>query len=392
MIRSRLFNLLTIVVLLATCSIQAYAAKRVTVEQIEQAVASMRARPDVEAAQRLAEMELTERLSDARLTRLKAELPGIQAQQELLAIADASAFSDLPSADLLAAPSGTIVSPDSIRLQAMEYVSKTLPKLPNFFATEKTTSFADLPSYTKDGQAIPAQYVPIRPVGNSTVTVLYRDGHELIDTGPDGKKLKLPARELSTQGEFGPILATVLADASHGEVTWGHWEQGANGAVAVVRYKVGQPASHYTVSFAGIDRDLQIVPGYHGEIAVNPDDGAIVRLTMVADLKPSDPGTRANMLVEYGRVEIGGKPYMCPVKSVAISVVHMLHREATFQGSTKVSYGPMQMRVNDVQFTNYHLFRAEVRILSGDDSTDGGVTPMTGQGDPAKPQTAAPKP
>jgi hypothetical protein len=392
MFRSHLYNLLAVGTLIGACVSQASAAKRVTVEQFEQAVAAMRAKPDLEAAQRLAEMELTERLSDARLARLKAELPGIQAQQELLAIADASAFSDLPSADLIAAPSGASVSPDSIRLQAMEYVSKTLPKLPNFFATEKTTSFADLPSYTREGQAIPAQYVPIRQVGNSTVTVLYRDGHELIDTGPDGKKLKLPARELSTQGEFGPILATVLADASRGEVTWGHWEQGESGPVAVVRYKVGQPASHYTVSFAGIDRDLQIVPGYHGEIAVNPDDGAIVRLTMVADLKPSDPGSEANMLVEYGRVEIGGKPYMCPVKSVAISVVHMLHREATFQGSTKVSYGPMQMRVNDVQFTNYHLFRAEVRILSGDDSTDGGVTPATGQGDPATPPTAAPKP
>ncbi len=392
MIRSHSCSWLAVVALLGACSSQSSAEKRVTVEQLERAVAAMHAKTDAEAAQRLAEMELTERLSDVRLTRLKAELPGIQAQQELLAIADASAFSDLPSSDLLVAPTGTSVSPESIRLEAMEYVSKTLPKLPNFFATEKTTSFADLPSYTKDGQAIPAQYVPIRQVGNSTVTVLYRDGHELIDTGPDGKKLKLPARELSTQGEFGPILATVLADASHGEVTWGHWEQGANGPVAVLRYKVGQPASHYTVSFAGIDRDLQIVPGYHGEIAVNPDDGAIVRLTMVADLKPSDPGSEANMLVEYGRVEIGGKLYVCPVKSVAISVVHMLHREATFQGSTRVSYGPMQMRVNDVQFTNYHLFRAEVRILSGDDATDGGVTPATGQGEPHAPQTAAPKP
>jgi hypothetical protein len=52
----------------------------------------------------------------------------------------------------------------------------------------------------------------------------------------------------------------------------------------------------------------------------------------------------------------------------------------------------MQMRVNDVQFTNYHLFRAEVRILSGDDATEGGVTPATGQGEPHAPQPAAPKP
>jgi len=139
--------------------------------------------------------------------------------------------------------------------------------------------------------------------------------------------------------------------------------------MAVFRYTVAKESSHYTVTFPGPDRDLQLLSAYHGEIAINPADGSILRLTMVADLKPADPVTGAGLLVEYGPVEIAGRNYICPVKSVALSLVPKVRIESSSTSGQHVSRGPMQTRVNDVVFRDYHLFRAEVRIV-GDDAAE----------------------
>ena len=109
------------------------------------------------------------------------------------------------------------------------------------------------------------------------------------------------------------------------------------------------------------------MPPYHWEIAVNPADGSILRLTMVAELKSTDPVAKANLLVDYGTVEIGGSTYICPVKSVALSLVREI-RVTEYNGNKQTSIGPLQTRVNYVVFKQYHLIRAEVRILSGEDA------------------------
>jgi hypothetical protein len=68
-------------------------------------------------------------------------------------------------------------------------------------------------------------------------------------------------------------------------------------------------------------------------------------------------------------VEIGGASYICPVKSVSLIQMRVLHAAPNFQnafGHASTSPGPLRTKVNDVQFKQYHLFRAETRILSGD--------------------------
>ncbi len=92
---------------------------------------------------------------------------------------------------------------------------------------------------------------------------------------------------------------------------------------------------------------------------MNPANGSIRRLTLVAELKPSDPVIKGDLMVEYGPVEIGGKTYICPVKSVALSLQHVIYLTAV----SGANLGPPQTRVNDVLFKQYHLFRADVRML-----------------------------
>jgi hypothetical protein len=248
--------------LLAGVTLPVFAAKRVTVVNLEQMLASSRHTSDANIAKQLFELELTERLSEDRLAQLAADLPGPLARQALTAVADASAFLDLPAADIPSIGVPDLAAQRSMLALTMDYARATIPKLPNFFATRDTTRFEDTPLeppllYTKTRN----DYEPLHEVGRSSVTVLYRDGHELVDAGTaKSHPFGSVEHELSTTGVFGPILAMVLSDSAKGGVTWSHWEQSSTGLQAVFRYTVPKEASHYTVTFP-TPRMPQFAPG-----------------------------------------------------------------------------------------------------------------------------------
>jgi hypothetical protein len=77
----------------------AFGAKRVTVDELVRKLAVTRSLPDAEAARKLSDLELTERLSRARFDRLQSKLPGEKARQALMILADASVFLDPPAAE-----------------------------------------------------------------------------------------------------------------------------------------------------------------------------------------------------------------------------------------------------------------------------------------------------
>jgi hypothetical protein len=109
--------------------------------------------------------------------------------------------------------------------------------------------------------------------------------------------------------------------------------------------------------------------GYHGQIAVDPADGTVFRIVVQADRKPADAISRADIAVEYGPVEIGGRPYICPLRSVAILVnntvpappAQSLRSPRLPPAITSLLHS--QTQVDDVAFTQYHLFRAESRMI-----------------------------
>jgi hypothetical protein len=79
--------------------------------------------------------------------------------------------------------------------------------------------------------------------------------------------------------------------------------------------------------------------------------------------------TNASLLVEYGPVEIGGVRYVCPVRSLALSLVRIVLEQVDDrdQRMHQTSLGPPQAYLNLVQFTQYHLFRGDARIVAGDE-------------------------
>src|SRR5208337_1567045 len=198
---------------------------------------------------------------------------------------------------------------------------------------------------------------------------------------------------LTTWGEFGPILGTVLIDAARSRLAWSHWELGAGSPQAVFHYSVPKEKSHYDVRFCCVTEsygfDVNVLTqrvGYHGEITVDPDSGTILRLTVLAEIDPGNPIAQADVAVEYGPVQIGGKTYFCPVRGIALaqspdlkafrSAVPAPASPGTLgtlpalqkASLASIAQGPRQALLNDIAFREFHIFRADSRVITGNET------------------------
>ena len=356
---------LAFLLLLVMTSLPASAAKRVTVTQLESLLLEVRAKPDAEVARQLSNLELTERVSASRLSQWSALPLGSATRSALMVLADTSTFLDPPASEIPATAAPDLPAQRQMFALVADYVSKAVHQLPNFFATRATTRFEDSAQENIQGEPMfgSSIYRPLHPVGTSRTPMVYRDGREVQDVAD--RQHKKPQRALpglTSWGEFGPILGTVLLDAAQSTLTWSRWEQGAAGQQAVFRYAVPKAKSHYEVQYCCIpstgSAESRFV-AYHGEMAIDPATGTILRLTVQADLRLEDPVSKADMMVEYGSVEIGGKTYTCPVKSVALSRAW----PERLVGVGNVPEAP-KTYLNDVVFENYHVYRATAKIVA----------------------------
>jgi VWFA-related protein len=362
---------------------QTSSAQRVTVAQLDQMLKTARASGDKEAAEKLSGVELTERMSSATLRSWSARLPGRRSRAALVAVADRSVFLALPPSEIPGKAQLDWVAQQRTLAKTLEYLNKTMRKLPDFSASRTTIQY-DEPE-RKDPQLwkTVAMDQSLHVTKTFNTTVLFRDGKEVTDAVPElawltpqieperEKKLGVQGRLLDTQGTFGPILAMAFAGAANikSQFVFSHWEQGTDTPLAVFRYAVPLEAADFQVGFCCLaDPDGTIVfrrrTGYHGEMAINPASGAILRLTVLADLEPRLPLLFTNIMVEYGPVIIGGRTYILPARSVSISrqrTVTILNEWSEKFGV----YGRFETILNDVAFGQYHLFSSDSRMLPG---------------------------
>ena len=347
----------------------AQTVRGITSEQLGKLLTSLRGEPDEKIARQLATLSLTNRPDSTVVASWRASLHGKIAQQELIALTDLSAFlNPAPSTIITDPPPGTDEQKKMISLAA-DYLAKTIPKLPDFYARRTTVRYQDT-SPVNDGDAR-TSYEPLHVAQTGNETVVYRDGREFVDSeAANHKKQKMKDRSLVTYGTFGPILKLAQdVFAMPATLTWVRWEQDTGSKRAVFRYSVSAQKSRYDAwgcclpDGDGTSRFDMIAP-YHGEVAIDPMSGAVVRLEAIADLGAFTPLLRSDIAVVYGPVEIGGKTYMCPVKSVSVmtsrSVMFLREWDEGFR-----TYGPYATTMNDITFDSYHLFKAESRILVG---------------------------
>ena len=338
--------------------------KRVTAAELEQIAGSARGESDGEVARRLSELELTERLSGATLTSLTEQLRGKKTRQALEALADAASFLEPPPSQIPADAPPDPNTQQHILALADAYLNQAMTRLPDFFATRMTVQYDETPAYDRGNTSLKA--VPPHVTEHSRTTVLYRQGAEVMDA--DAGKRAQQNRGLSTNGTFGPLLRVVRgAMELSGAVTWSRWEQDAGGRRAVFRYRVPAEQSLYAVGgccLPGGDgsSDFAIRPGYHGELAIDPASGAILRVEVQADLTGFVPLKQSDITVSYAPVTIGGKMYILPARSVHIwrkrTVPVLEEWNAGFN-----TWGPYKTMLNQFTFEDYHMFRGESRML-----------------------------
>ena len=269
-----------------------------------------------------------------------------------------SAFLDPPASDVVGDPRLEVKAQLQILSLAVQYVGKTIPRLPDFYAMRETTHFEGV---SPAGYLLGEGATTLESTGVYNRTVTYRDGKE-IPFEMVSKEGKEPGRGLTTNGEFGPILVEVLRDALGNKIAFLRWERGRNGSTAVFGYTVPDKGSHFTVDTKVGNWSRTASPAYHGEIEIDAASGEIERLSQIADMAAPES---ASIVVEYAPVTIGGSSYICPVRGVAFSRLRVWPGVAMDR-----SVWPIHAFLNDVAFTHYHEFVSEARIVAN--PTDGG--------------------
>jgi VWFA-related protein len=359
----------------------ALADKSLSIEQMEETLFKLQGKPDGKVAGELEGMQVTERVSPARLARWESDFPGKRTQEQLMKLADMSAFLNPPASDVLRDPPPDMETQQHMVALAVEYVRISTVRLPNFYATRETTHFEDtlshrveysysgstamdahgtqtsLPTQTP-GSGTTTEYRGLHSTGEFEMTVTYRDGHEVLneDAGKRNQEEEM-VRGLTSSGEFGPILGKVISDVSHTGVSWLRWEEGNGEPAAVFHYEVPANQSHFKIGINVEGRQQAVFPAYKGEIKIDPATGQILRLSEEADPDPANAGLRAAIVIDYAPVKIGDQSYICPVRGVAFSMIPV-------PGGADEAARPVQVNLNDVAFTHYHEFGSEARIVA----------------------------
>jgi VWFA-related protein len=346
-------------------------AKDLTVAQLRDSMAELQHLSDSDAERQLKEMELTERLSSANLEKWLLVLKGKKkARQALVALADQSAFLFPPAEDIVNEAPPSLKQQRQIIQRTVEYVSNTIRVLPNLSTERITTHYLEPPRAKGQTWKTAMGDRSLEPVSIARDAVSVSSGNEIVQAKSISVLRKIDEdRSLQTKGAFGPILASVLVAAAnpHSKLMWARWEKGDKGPLAVFRYFLSTDTPIYYAEFCCMAIDFMQVsfksstPTY-GEIAVDPSSGAILRLSVRADLSYRLPLQHSDIMIEYGPVMLGGISYICPIRSVSISRPRSVV-EVTEYGEKLKVYAPFQTFLNDVSYGNYHLFRSSSRVL-----------------------------
>jgi len=343
----------------------------VTVKQLEGLIANAHDVSGAEFAHQLDGMQLTERLGSTKLEALAKSVRG-KKREALEVLADESIFLAPPPDEVPSTPPPDIATQRQMISRTISYINTAIPSLPDFFATRTTVQYHE--SSSKPNQTWKTAFPDpsLHEGETATASIRFHDGKERVEEQSVKNAPSKPGSEhLETIGTFGPILATVMvaATSAHSELVWSRWEQGQNGQLAVFRYRVPQETPLFSAEFCCLAYDFNSVPfkkpaPFHGEIAVDPSSGAILRLTIQADLEWRLPLERSDVMVEYRPVVKGIRTFICPSRSVSISRQRRTMVIDEWGESFKV-YAPFETLLNEMRFEKYHFFGSTSRILPG---------------------------
>jgi hypothetical protein len=317
---------------------------------------------DDATADRIARIDLTERLTRATLSRLSSGV-GRHTAIALELLADRSAFLNPPTAEIVPGEPPTPTEQRAIVEKAEAYTLAYVKELPNLVCSRLVSRFDDLAADSD-------RELRLRDVLIGELAV--RDGAESFQpqianvVDPAGKGAGTAGRSrwnLTTSGEFGSVLAELFVN--HAAFGWRRWETMDGKRVAVVGYSARRTGSLFRVSwcckaqarvsplgYATSYQPLSEKTAYQGELSIDPVSGAVLRVTQQAvGLPRRFPVKQMQLAVEYLPVTLGGISFLCPARSLIWMEVL-----SPFTGA-------YEHYLNRVEFANYQKFATESKLV-----------------------------
>jgi hypothetical protein len=351
----------------------AWAAKRITVGQLEDLLRSLQQenKTDADVAAQLKQIELTEELTRSAMNSMVKYVPGPLSTEQIYVLEASSADLVPPASDLPAAPAPDAAARQAILARAESYVKRTYEQLPSLTATKATLRFQDnmeavascsgvvgcAQEYvdTTPGYSNPASFVHY--ISSAVTPVVSEHGAEKLSPAKD--KTRWGANRMIALREPDPSLAVVFEEARDaGSIQWLRWELVNGRQVAVYSFAVPKAKAHLTVGiccFPNINqtgiarfytplnaaivagdeaagggsggvtgnfqtntdwRDYKAIAPYHGEFFIDPDTGIVVRMITQAELNPSDVVHQLDTRIDYGPVKVGARVLVAPVRTI----------------------------------------------------------------------------
>ena len=335
-------------------------------------------RNDKRIARSLKSMRLTESLTEETTGLLLKMGAGPETARALQMLQRQSARLPLPPAEVLAtSPAPSESELREITLRAQHYVSEYLLQFPDFIATENVRQFHNYEA-NYSPSVFPGADQRLISVDDRwhegivyTTEIADAAGREYHEKRGAGKDISSRITRIS-RGEFGGMLAEILGPGRDYKFGWDRWEVVNCVRTAVLRYNVDTAASRYTVSYRVVDpggksRAQNVNVGHRGLVYVDPRSGAVMRLILYAIGFPELAEVNAaGHVLDYGEVNIGGKSYFIPVRSIAY-----------------VRVGQYESR-EEIEYSHHRKFSSEATINFIEDPADHSTTPAGMQQKPPR--------
>lgn len=352
----------------------------VTVAQLQEALASASGTSDGALAKRLSGMHLTERLSDIRFEQMEAHLAGNRSREQLLVLSDESSFFALPEEDKLSDPAPDRAVQVAILARVADYIRSNVAEWPSFSALRATTRFEGtatvISSRLQDDLGTPLGSRMLRAPGaqnwecpgqarfptrrldvieRATLPMLYRRGHVIRAFSPAGEFACMQSG-VNTADPIGEVTVLSKLIAAEGKASWSHWEQGRWGKLAVFRFAA---SINYAASVAKEEGKLVEL---EGELAVDPADGSIRRLTEIRRWRSDETPREYDTTVEFGPIAMNQVRLLLPIRRVAMFLTPILkprswgkEMEATYR-KYHLEESPLQEYLNDASYSEYRPY------------------------------------
>jgi hypothetical protein len=294
-----------------------WAASGYTVQQIKQFIQSAirQKNQDKEVAETLRKMKLAERLDLDTVEALQDLGAGPKTVAVLKELASESA--SLPQA-APPAPKPAYVPPPppsseeqaKLLAEVRDYAVNYTGRLPDFICLEQTRRYVDTTG--RDSW---------RSTDIITARLSYfnqREDYKLISQNDrvitDGTYTSVGGA--TSTGDFGTTMERIFDPKSSTRIDWERWATLHGRRMHVFSYRVALEYSDFSIHSSQDEKDpgVTVLAGYHGEIFVDKELSAIMRITKEADNIPTSfPVQQASETLDYDFTKIGDSEFLLPL-------------------------------------------------------------------------------